>query len=232
MSKYFARAFGGYKAENRVVVIHIETIEAKKTPKCQSLVIEAIRGDRKEKTKKIEVGNGFPLHANSQLSLVSQFFVDKDKVQDKELVIKVHGCSPGKSDTVLGETHFNIGKFYGRKNQSLKLPIRDGFFTLHAKVSVVESSEAVTVMHVDQSHISNSMHGYDGSVVVGHHTSHSVDVTVTKDGKKKKSGSKEKKKKPDQEEFDMMEKTVKALEAKLAKKKAKAQKAKVSVSAN
>jgi hypothetical protein len=99
--------------------------------------------------------------ANRQVSLVSQFFVDKEKVQDKELVIKIHGSSKGKSDTVLGETHFNIAKFYDKKEKELKLPIRDGFFTLHLKISVIDTDKAN-----DFKISSNHMHGYDGSVVV------------------------------------------------------------------
>jgi hypothetical protein len=190
MSKFFGRTFGGYKAQNKVIVINFGTIEAKKTPKCQTLVIEAIRGDRKEKTKQIRFDSGFPCTANQQVSLVSQFFVDKDKVQDKELSIKIYGCSAGKSDTVLGETTFNVAKFYDHKQKEIKLPIRDGFFTIHASVSVVETAH-VGELHVDQSHISNSLHGYDGSVVQHSQTTH-IEVTHHGDGHKDKDKKKDK----------------------------------------
>jgi hypothetical protein len=50
MSKFLGRTFGGYKGVNKVIVINIETVDAKKTPKCETLIIEAIRGDRKEKS--------------------------------------------------------------------------------------------------------------------------------------------------------------------------------------
>ena len=71
MSKYLSRTFGGYKGVNKVVVINIETVDAKKTPKCETLIIEAIRGDRKEKSQAIRFDHGFPCQANKQVSLVS-----------------------------------------------------------------------------------------------------------------------------------------------------------------
>jgi hypothetical protein len=82
MSKYFARAFGGYKEHTRLVVIDIESIEAKKAPHVDHLIVECTRGDRNIRTKEIEVdGRHFPLSVNYQLALTSVFYVDdKHKV--------------------------------------------------------------------------------------------------------------------------------------------------------
>jgi hypothetical protein len=46
---------------------------------------------------------------------------------------------------VLGETNFNIGKFYGHKQQRLSLPVRDDFFTLNCLISVVELTQGASV---------------------------------------------------------------------------------------
>jgi hypothetical protein len=60
--------------------------------------------------------------------------------------------SHGEHDVVLGETNFNISKFYGHKQQKLNLPIRDEFFTLHCKISVVDLSHGPDV-DVDVAHV-------------------------------------------------------------------------------
>ena len=82
MSKYFARAFGGYKEHTRLVVIDIESIESKKPPHVHHLIVECTRGDRNVRTKDIECeGHHFPLTVNYQLALTSVFYVDdKNKV--------------------------------------------------------------------------------------------------------------------------------------------------------
>jgi hypothetical protein len=47
--------------------------------------------------------------------MLSQFYVDKDKVQDKTLNLRMMALTPGEHDVVLGETNFNISRFYGHK---------------------------------------------------------------------------------------------------------------------
>lgn len=53
--------------------------------------------------------------------------------------------SHGEHDVVLGETNFDISKFYGHKQQKLTLPIRDEFFSLHCKISVVDLTQGPDV---------------------------------------------------------------------------------------
>jgi hypothetical protein len=55
--------------------------------------------------------------------------------------LRVIGCSKGKSDAVLGEAKFDISKHYGHKQKELVLHMRDKFFTLHCKVSVIDSKD-------------------------------------------------------------------------------------------
>jgi hypothetical protein len=47
----------------------------------------------------------------------------------------------GKDDVALGETKFNIAKFYDHKQSAMCLPIRDDFFKLSCKVSVVHPKD-------------------------------------------------------------------------------------------
>lgn len=117
MSKYFKRAFGGYKPVDKLIVVELEELDAKKVPNCQALTIEVKRGDRNIRSKEIPCHKGisFPIHINSQLAMLSQFYVDKDKVQDKTLNLRMLAISPGEHDVVLGETNFNISRFYGHK---------------------------------------------------------------------------------------------------------------------
>jgi hypothetical protein len=53
--------------------------------------------------------------------------------------------SAGDPDVVLGETNFNISRFYGHKQQKMELPTRDEFFTIHCKISVVDLSHGPDV---------------------------------------------------------------------------------------
>jgi len=82
MSKYFKRAFGGYKPVDKLIVVELEELDAKKVPNCTALTIEVKRGDRHIRSKEIPCHKGisFPVNINSQLAMLSQFYVDKDKV--------------------------------------------------------------------------------------------------------------------------------------------------------
>jgi len=154
MSKYFKRAFGGYKPVDKLIVVELEELDAKKVPNCSALCVEVKRGDRNIRSKEIPCHKGisFPIHINSQLAMLSQFYVDKDKVQDKTLNLRMLALSAGDPDVVLGETNFNISRFYGHKQQKMELPIRDEFFTIHCKISVVDLSHGPDV-DVDVAHV-------------------------------------------------------------------------------
>jgi hypothetical protein len=53
MSKFLGRAFGGYKATEKLVVIDIESLDAKTPPKCDTLVIECKRNDKHIRSNEI-----------------------------------------------------------------------------------------------------------------------------------------------------------------------------------
>jgi hypothetical protein len=73
--------------------------------------------------------------------MTSIFFLDKEKVQAKELELSIVALSPSEQDLVLGETKFDISKYVTKRKEKLSLPIRDGYFTLTMGVSVVKLEE-------------------------------------------------------------------------------------------
>jgi hypothetical protein len=143
MSKFFSRLVGSYKPEDRLIILDLATLDSKRVPNCASIVVEIKRKDRAIRSAPLICNKDtkFPAEMNTQIAMTSIFFLDKEKVQAKDLELSIVALSPNEQDLVLGETKFDISKYVTKRKEKLSLPIRDGYFTLTMGVSVVKLEE-------------------------------------------------------------------------------------------
>jgi hypothetical protein len=97
MSKYLKRAFGGYKATDKLLVVDLEELHGKDVPKCDAILIELKRGDKVKRSDRIYTRDlRFPHKINHKIAMLSVFYVDNGKVQEKDVVMKIIGLANGK----------------------------------------------------------------------------------------------------------------------------------------
>ena len=78
MSKFLGRAFGGYKATDKLLVLDLDELKGKQVPQCDALVIEAKRGDKTFRSNRIETRDlHFPVRLDSKMAMLSVFYVDE-----------------------------------------------------------------------------------------------------------------------------------------------------------
>jgi hypothetical protein len=138
----------------KLIAIEIDEVDCKKAPKCHSIVAEFMRGSEAVRSKELVISTcDFPVKVGcKKMTMISKFFVDNKKVQDKTLEFRVSALNPGNEDIVLGSTNINIAKFYDLKEQNVKLDIRGDFFTVHTKISVIDINQGTTI-GLDQSSV-------------------------------------------------------------------------------
>jgi len=78
MSKYLQRTFGSFEPVDKILALHLESLSAKTSPKCNACVIEIDRGNKRLSSDEIPCGdNGrFPYKMNNTLAMLSVFFYD------------------------------------------------------------------------------------------------------------------------------------------------------------
>ena len=94
MSKFFGRLVGGYNPVDQLIAINIKEIEFPKNPSgkewlpnMKSLYVGLKRKDRLITSESIPIEKDMksPIQIGDLLSMTSVFYVDKKKVQKKEL---------------------------------------------------------------------------------------------------------------------------------------------------
>jgi hypothetical protein len=79
---------------------------------------------------KISEDTKFVISLDSQLNLISNFYVDKnEKVMEKEMNLRLVGVNEAVgTDVEISSADFDISNFYGKKNQKLVIPLNGDHF--------------------------------------------------------------------------------------------------------
>jgi len=60
-----------------------------------------------------------PATIGSTLNMTSVFYVDKGKVQEKELKLQVYMSAAGAQPILFGETGISISNYYGKRKEKM-----------------------------------------------------------------------------------------------------------------
>ena len=87
----------------------------------------------------------FPHKFDEKLNMISVFFVEDDKIQEKTMQLKLVATDNGLYEEHMGDASFDISKFYDKKNQKHEVSFKGDNFKMKMNISVVKVDAAHSI---------------------------------------------------------------------------------------